>query len=200
MKTVIAVDPGSKDGTVFATSQLAIDRYSVPLKNGWADTSKISRMAREMGQAFYHGRPVAKFVDTAIKAARNTDPGYISPEFIVTDWLRADPDLLQLWIFGPRGEFTGYARLAEMEDLGHRCFRAGSRPDAVLRWTSKVVADVSFDVQVYPYDHSRFLYSDPSQPTLILSYIRFSSYRDYALWEEAASHDESHHLLSGRPR
>lgn len=131
-------------------------------------------------------------------------PSRIDTSTVVEDPRRFDQDVIQDWIFGPHGEFTGFAKINLMEELDKKALMFAVRgPPDDFTWSPRHhdLHRITFAVTpVHIPDHSRLsLYPYQMDAMMRLGgfegrerpvlYVRFATYDDYALWAALASHD-----------
>lgn len=134
----------------------------------------------------------ADFVRAFFKAIdrEHTD---IDLDFVVTDPKHVDYDLLHHWIFGPIGEFTGFARVNIMEDIAAEMRRDWMVTNDLRRclWQprSRDYKHVSFYVTCiyHPMMHVRYGRQGYDEPVF---YVQFATYDDRAEWARLAAQDD----------
>ncbi|USN16214.1 hypothetical protein PAPPERLAPAPP_04730 [Brevundimonas phage vB_BpoS-Papperlapapp] len=133
-------------------------------------------------------------VTAMIQAVRDhfgSDDG-LSMDYRVECWQDENPYYLNAWLFGPRGEFTGYARVDALKDEFKHHARTARRGDVVTAKLRGVPIPVTFRVTMLAglddaMRGSR-LYGRRDEPQ---AYYQFASYEDYAAWESLAAYDRT---------
>jgi hypothetical protein len=135
----------------------------------------------------------ADFVRAFFKAIDREHTG-IDLDFVVTDPKRVDYDLLHHWIFGPIGEFTGFARVNLMEDISAEMRRDWMVTNDLRRclWQprSRAYKHVSFYVTCIYHPAMHVSYRHQGWQGEAIFYVQFASYDDQAEWARLAAQDD----------
>ena len=109
---------------------------------------------------------------------------------VVKDWRKHYDRSLNRWIFGPHGEFTGFARVDALNEGLQRCARTARRGDVVTAKLEGFPVEVSFRVTLLLglQDIPTYRQLRDHQP---LAYYQFATYRDQAAWESMAAYDRT---------
>jgi hypothetical protein len=147
---------------------------------------------------FRDEEPRPEFVRDFWSAAQRHEDRLDLGEVVRNPW-QDDPAFVNDWLFGPHGEFTTFAKPAVLNK--ELQFTARLHPqDASFSWTPKnrYLAGIRFQVAVlmrpdnfslYGYQrHAKFLLD---RDVGAVTYVRFSSYRDYVRWSECAQCDNT---------
>ena len=128
-------------------------------------------------------------IDALVEAIRDSyDGDDIRMDYQVRDWSRTDPRFLNRWLFGPHGEFTGFARVPALEDYMKRATRAARRGEVVKVRLENYPVEVRFHVTVVeaPLDAARLRHVPE-----LSAYFQFATYQDQAAWESMAAYDRT---------
>lgn len=211
-RKVLGVDPGAKDGSRVATASYAY----LPPADLWGSVdmnallkqyrSQMSSILSSQFNSLHHlrspfapdeHRPRAEdlgCVEALIRALRDQgDYDEVAMDAQVSDWRRSAPQYLNAWLFGPRGEFTGFARVAAVDDRVKRCALNGLRRGGEATITLEgYPLKVNFKVtMVSGLDDSANWRSRISGRPDFEAYCRFANYADYAAWEDLARCDRT---------
>lgn len=138
------------------------------------------------------------FVRAAFRAGKRWEE-YADMALVVDRPTAYPSDFINDWIFGPHGEFTGFARVNVMEDL-HRHAYAGGREGTTIDWSPRhdEVRHINFKVSLCRLSdrhHSLYDYQVASRLSGLdrnagaVCFVRFATYHDYAAWEQIAARD-----------
>lgn len=108
----------------------------------------------------------------------------------VTDPLREDPRFLNAFIFGPRGEFTGFARVEALNKLCHMACRRESG-EMIRGALENFPVRPEFDVMCLTSLDQAARFVPSLRHEGVHAYFRFASYADQAAWESLASYDRT---------
>lgn len=210
---IIGIDPATNGGATVAyivnkdkAGQLLIDQATWPaldikklLKD--YDGLKMPNIFRdEYLNEFERGGTPSEldFVRSAVRAAKLCGGQMLAPDAWVEDPRRMPHEYINSWIFGPNGEFTGFARIGALDDVNRvAAMERSVDPQRVFNWTPRHrdLHGFEFKVQViYNGYHNANLYSlqhrGGYEPDSVL-YVRFGSYDDYATWARYAAGDRT---------
>lgn len=110
--------------------------------------------------------------------------------YVVEDWTEEYSPYLDQWIFGPQGEFTGFARVDALNEGLRRCAREGRRGDKVKARLEGFPVEVDFRVTILE-GYRDLHYGMGTREQNPQAYYQFDTYQDYAAWESLASYDRT---------
>lgn len=198
---VIGVDPAAPTADKSALVMMTpTGRLTSSAPQAQPMPSRGPRMAQSIREALLRDREQdrhavqrADFVRAFFKALDGAH-GDIDMDLVIDDPSTAEWDLLDRWIFGPVGEFTGFARVNLMEDLA-----AEMRQSWMLAGGSRSCA---WNPRSSDYKHVTFYLTCLYHPDLQVNYggyrsryepvfyVRFATYADYAEWARIAAQDD----------
>ncbi|UTC28983.1 hypothetical protein MARCHEWKA_04710 [Brevundimonas phage vB_BpoS-Marchewka] len=202
-----------------AATQQAIDWKSVTAGLDWAKTADTmakykdaiaSITQAQMNSLFqtnilgapYGGRHEGRFEPTRaedlgcvaamVQAVRDHYRGEgLSLDYCVKDWRDEDPRYLNAWLFGPRGEFTGFARVDALKDEMTQHARQGRRGDVVVAKPRGLPIPVSFRITLLMGIQDAMWRKSVHGVGEPQAYYQFATYEDYAAWESLATYDRT---------
>lgn len=121
---------------------------------------------------------------------RDGGPGCAMSD-VVKDWRKVYDLHLNRWIFGPHGEFTGFARVTALNEGLQRCARAARRGDVITAKLEGYPVKVEFRVTLLVGYPDIPIYHRSSRDSQPLAYYQFASYQDQAAWESMAAYDRT---------
>lgn len=151
---------------------------------------------RQQYMTHYHEKGSAKlnFVE-AFEEAMSAWDNRVDMSLVISDPTASyySPDELSMWLWGPNGEFTGYAKIRAFNDIERRLGRLlpnghVSEEDIYLERTT-----MRFKFTVLLGDYTRhtshYMPTDPTGRSMGYVFTQFLSYADYAVWEHFAAGD-----------
>jgi len=129
----------------------------------------------------------------AFVAAIEKDGGYLTMSSYLGDGEGYPSDVLGRWIWGPQGEFTGFARINLFDQLdrdvsGRRSIVASSRNNGYkLNWQLEMVPHINFTVSFLSLRDGRDRYGHPLDRDMSEMLIQFATYEDYVAWDNFAA-------------
>lgn len=224
----VNIDPGD----VITTSEILAKKW--PPKNPWPDLAAMTGLLdkhigdmslktyqqlylqdwgrdRVMSQRFPQNlmlrepaRPnfVGAFLKAAERWSQRIDMSLLVPP---REAINYDPDFIRDWIWGPNGEFTGFARINLM-DGAEQMFRYDAPGVHGSDYQVREIRDVNFKLHLirrrYRDDRSdpRYRRYDGGHDRDLddASYMRFATYGDYVRWDERAARDDYSHMEVAR--
>jgi hypothetical protein len=174
------------------------------------DWSRDSVMAQRFPQNLRLRDPARpNFVGAFLKAAERWSQR-INMSLLVTPSQAIDyePEFIQDWIWGPNGEFTGFARINLMDDA-EQVFRYEAPSTHGTDYQVRDIRDVNFKLHLIRrryrsagYDPlydlgggGRRGYQRDLEDT---GYMRFATYGDYVRWDAWAARDDYSHMEVAR--
>lgn len=204
---IIATKPAPKNpwhdlASMTALLDKRLDRLSMKaFQQQYLQDWAHAPMAQNFDRILRQRDPVRPdFVAAFLKAAERWSGSFAMD--LLVHWTQAaehDPQFIRDWIWGPNGEFTGFARINLMDGAERQFQREYPGPDG-CEYQVRDVREVTFKLHLirrrYRDDrgNSRYLYQDPmyryDRELEDASYMRFATYEDYVRWDALAARDD----------
>lgn len=115
----------------------------------------------------------------------------VGMDLVIRDPKRMDPHLIQAWIWGPNGEFTGFGRINAFDEMERQALyhRSGTFDYRIERYPELSRFNFKVTVLLNIRDHRYGYPDDLSRRPSCITYVRFATYHDYAAWERVAARD-----------
>lgn len=105
---------------------------------------------------------------------------------------RHNPQMLHDWLWGPKGEFTGFAKVRAFERIDRKLvnYPEGKTYEDVELEEPGVPGAVRFNITtIYSRNMRRYSYGDPRGLDSCMTFVRFATYDAYTAWERFAASD-----------